>query len=123
MKYILLALMMIVGKVASADIIVHKDTVGGYYYCDITPIVCQVGSDTVSRLSFTNYGGNGIDESTIAYMLRSPNGITQCVGNLTLSGTNYAAYRAICEEGDTMNRAKFIYNYISNQIPQIQPVE
>lgn len=123
MKNVLIIALLFCAKFASADIVVKKDTVGGYYYCDITPVNCQIGMDTVTRLSFVTFADNNIDNATVAYFLKNGSGVTQCMGNLTISDTTYAEYREICEDGDTMYKAKFIYNYISSQIPQIIPIE
>lgn len=123
MKNLMVILLLLGAKFASADIVVKHDTANGYYYCDISPVVCQVGKDTTTRLSCVLFNDNNINKAVIAYALRNDDGITQCYGNITLCDSNYTAFRELCEDTDSLLKVKFLYNFISDRIPQIQPVD
>jgi hypothetical protein len=99
-----------------ADIPVYRDTVGGYYYCQIQPTTCAIGRDTVSRMSFVTFSQDEITQCTIAYMMRDTSGITQCSGNITMDGDTYRDFRELCEEEDSFFKAQFIYTFVANRL-------
>lgn len=121
-KIIIALLIVFTAKVSTATITVHHDNTNGYYYCNITPVVCQIGSDTSTRLEAITFGDNNINQCQIAFTLRSANGNSQCVKNLNLQGSDYVTYRQLCESTDTTLRIKFIYEYIHDQMPNINPL-
>jgi len=123
MKYTLLILLILFRFTdSSATITVRYDSVGTYYYTDITDTLCGFGTDISTRMGVIVSGDNTIDNGMLSVFTYSDAGVKQCTYNLPFNGTAYHMYRDICSD-DTTARVVYLYNYIRTQIPQLRPIE
>lgn len=123
MKNLLIFILMLTARAALADIVVHKSAMSGYYYCDITPYLCDVcGGDTATQLSINIVSDNAVDECEIYWVLYSSTGSNRWNGNIAIVGSTYRDLRGVDCSADSFARAKFLYNYVHSVKPAIAPI-